>query len=150
MRSRRSLLPWIVAFKAVKSATLVGLGVTLLATRHSDPLDLVVRLALAVHVPLTSAAFERALRFATGLTVRRHTALGVTALGYAALMGAEGLGLALRRAWARWFTIIATSSLVPIELFEIGRGPTLARITIVALNVGVVAYLVRRRDMFEG
>ena len=36
-----------------------AVGITLLVARHSDPIDVVVRLALAVHLPLTSEAFGR-------------------------------------------------------------------------------------------
>jgi hypothetical protein len=38
MRSR-SLLPWIIAFKAFKAITLTTLGIVLLVTRHADPVD---------------------------------------------------------------------------------------------------------------
>jgi Predicted membrane protein (DUF2127) len=55
------------------------------------------------------------------LTITRQTALVITALGYAAMMGIEGVALHQRKQWARWFTIIATSSLIPIEVYEIAR-----------------------------
>jgi len=47
---RSSLLPWIVAFKAVKAILLVGLGSALLLAIHRDPVGLVVQLAQAVHL----------------------------------------------------------------------------------------------------
>src|SRR5947199_245139 len=116
-----SALPLIIGFKAFKATTLTAIGLALLVARHSDPVDLVVRLALAVHLPLTSALLDKALTFALGLTVGKQIALGITALGYAVLMGAEGIALHLRKPWARWFTIGATSSLIPIEMYEIIR-----------------------------
>jgi uncharacterized membrane protein (DUF2068 family) len=146
---QRSLLPWIVAFKAFKTITLAGLGLTLLATRHGDPVDLLFRGALAVHLPVTSRLFERALDVAMRLTIGQQTALAVTAFGYAALMGTEGIGLHLRKPWARWFTIIATSSLVPIEVFEIARAVSATRIVILIANVAIVVYLARRKEIFE-
>jgi len=145
----RGLLPWIVAFKAFKALALTALGVFLLSARHADPVDVLTRVALAVHLPLTSSVFERALRFAVDLTVRKEEALAVTAFGYAVLMGTEGVGLYLRRRWARWFTLIATSSLVPIEIYEIVREPDLVRVLILIANVAIVVYLVRRRELFE-
>src|SRR4051812_2117968 len=95
--SGSEVLPWIFAFKAFKPAPLPVLGVILLATRQADPVDLLMRLALTVHLPLTSALFERALTLTTGLTPSRHIGLAITAFGYAALMGTEGLALYLRR-----------------------------------------------------
>jgi hypothetical protein len=59
--SRPALLPWIVAFKAVKATTLTAVGILLLASRHADPMDLLLKTALAVHLPLTSRVFARAV-----------------------------------------------------------------------------------------
>jgi uncharacterized membrane protein (DUF2068 family) len=147
--SARNLIPWIVAFKALKTTTLTILGMTLLATRHDDPVDLVYRMALAVHLPLTSAIFDRIVTFATGLTMGKQIALAMTAFGYAVLMGTEGIGLYLRRPWARWFTVIATGSLIPIELYEIAREAHPVRVLVLLANIAIVVYLVRRRDIFE-
>jgi uncharacterized membrane protein (DUF2068 family) len=143
------VLPWIVAFKAFKSVTLAALGVALITERHGDLVDLFTRLALAVHLPLTSALFSRAVTLASSLTVGRVTALALTAFGYAILMGTEGIGLYYRKHWARWFTIIATSSLIPIEVYEIVRDPRPLRIVVLLVNIAIVGYLYRRREIFE-
>jgi uncharacterized membrane protein (DUF2068 family) len=139
----RSLLSWIIGFKAVKAIALVAVGITLLVTRDEDPAYMVVRLALALHLPLTSRLFDRAFSTATTLTVGKQIALAVTAFAYAGLMGSEGITLYLRKPWARWFTIIATTSLIPIEIYEIAREPTVVRVLILLLNVGIVLYLWR-------
>jgi uncharacterized membrane protein (DUF2068 family) len=144
----RGLLPWIVAFKAFKAVTLTALGVILLGARHTDAVHALTRVALAVHLPLTSSVLERALRFAVDLTVRKKEALAITAFGYAALMGAEGVGLYLRKPWARWFTVIATSSLLPIEVYEIVRELHLVRVLILIANIAIVVYLARTRELF--
>jgi len=144
-----SLLPWIVAFKALKAATLTAVGVTLLATRQDDPADLLVQLALAVHLPLSSELFGRALTYATQLTVGKQTALAVTALGYAVLMGTEGVSLYVRGGWVRWFTIAATGSLIPIELYELVRNVHLVRVVVLVVNVAMVIYLYRKKEAFE-
>jgi uncharacterized membrane protein (DUF2068 family) len=148
--ARRNLLLWIVAFKAFKAVTLTVLGVVLLLARHRDPVDVLMRVALAVHLPLSSRIFDRTLRFALNLTVTKETALAITAFGYAALMSVEGVGLYLRKPWARWFTVGATSSLIPIEIYEIVREVHLVRVLILIANAGMVIYLVRRRELFEG
>jgi uncharacterized membrane protein (DUF2068 family) len=149
MGGRGSALAWIVAFKAFKAVTLLALGITLLATRHDDPVGLLTRLALAVHLPLSSRLFDRALSLALNLTVARQIALAVTAFGYAVLMGSEGLALYLRKPWARWFTIGATSSLLPIEAYEIVQHVHLLRVLVLLANVAIVVYLFRRRELFD-
>ena len=149
-RHREGFLALIIAFKALKAIALTALGVALLSTRHADPVDLFVRIALAVHLPLTSRLLDRALAFAGSLTIARETTLAITAFGYGALMGAEGLALYFRKPWARWFTIGATSSLIPIEVYEIVRTPHVTRVLVLVVNLAIVTYLWRRRDLLEG
>jgi len=149
MTARPSLLPAIVALKAIEAALLVGLGTTLFLTRYADPAELLVRLALAVHLPLTSRLFNETLALTTDLTVRRHIALAITAYGYAALMATEGVGLYLRKPWARWFTIIATGYLIPVEIYEVVRIPRPLRVLVLLLNIAVVVYLARRKEIFD-
>ena len=146
---RDGLLSWIIAFKAFKAVALTSLGIALVAAHRSDPVELVVRLAIVVHVPLTSRLFQRFAQSAGNLTPTKETALALTAFGYAALMGAEGVSLHLRKPWARWFTIIATSSLVPFEIYEIIREVHAIRVLILIANIVVVVYLWQRKDIFE-
>jgi uncharacterized membrane protein (DUF2068 family) len=146
---RLSALSWIIAFKAFKALTLTALGVALLTTRHADPVDLVMRFALAVHLPLTSRLLDRVLTFLTNLTVSQQTALAISAFAYALLMSVEGIALYFRHPWARWFTIVATSSLIPIEIYELVRALYPTRILILVANVAVVIYLWRRKEIFD-
>ena len=148
--SRSTILGWIIAFKAAKASALAALGIALLTTRRSDPVDLIIRVALAVHLPLTSRMLDRLIAAVSNLTVAKQTILAITAFGYAILMGTEGVALYLRKPWARWFTIIATSSLVPVEVYEIVRKPDLLRVVVLVTNVAIVVYLWRRREVFEG
>ena len=149
MSSRTSLLPWIVAFKAVKTTLLLTLGLGTVFSIHRDPVEVVFRIAEAVHLPFTSRLFDRALTLAVGASPKKEFGLAVTAFAYAILMGSEGIGLYLRRPWARWFTVGATGSLIPFEVFEIVRAPRPLRVAILLLNVLIVIYLVVRKDVFE-
>ncbi|KZC41986.1 MULTISPECIES: DUF2127 domain-containing protein [Rhodanobacter] len=73
----------------------------------------------------------------------RFVAVGAVALGYAVLFGIEGIGLWLGKYWAEWFTVIATGSLIPLELYEtLHRFGWLKLATLVG-NVAIVVYLVR-------
>src|SRR5215831_624841 len=147
MRSA-TLLRWIVAFKGFKTVVLTALGITLLSTRTVDLNDVLMRFALAVHLPLTSRVFARALVFANGLTTTKQTALALTAFGFAGLMGTEGVALYLRKPWARWLTIAATSSLIPIEVYEISREVHPLRVLILIVNVAIVVYLWNHEELF--
>jgi uncharacterized membrane protein (DUF2068 family) len=65
------------------------------------------------------------------------------ALAYAAIFATEGIGLWLHKYWAEWFTVIATGSLIPLELYEsIHRFGWLKLAALVA-NILIVIYLIR-------
>jgi uncharacterized membrane protein (DUF2068 family) len=146
---RSSLLPWIVAFKAVKALALTALGLTLLFGIHRDPVEVAMRIAQGVHLPVTSRLFDLLFAFAVNATPQKELTLAITALGYAVVITVEGVGLHLRRGWARWFTIGVTGSLIPLEVYEILQRQEPIRVAILVLNIAVVAYLWRRKEVFE-
>jgi uncharacterized membrane protein (DUF2068 family) len=149
MHRQSGLLPWIIAFKAFKAIVLTALGVAFVAARGSDPALVLMSLADDLHVPLTSRLFQRLLQSAGSLTVRKETALALTAFGYAALMGTEGVALYLRQPWAPWFIIIAIGSLIPVEIYEIVHEIDAIRVLVLIANLGIVAYFWQRKEMFK-
>lgn len=78
------------------------------------------------------------------LSRSRIAALGVVALFYAALFLTEGVGLWRERRWAEYLTVIATGSLIPLEVYEIAHRFTLLHVGTFILNVVVVVYLIVR------
>jgi uncharacterized membrane protein (DUF2068 family) len=91
----------------------------------------------------------RALSWVEGLGADKlHLALAITAASTAVVL-TEGIGLWLRQPWAAWVTVIATTSLIPFELWELLQRPPGHRWTVavtLAVNVliaGYLAYLLR-------
>ncbi len=78
------------------------------------------------------------------------TLLAIGALVYALLEGTEGVGLAMRRRWAEYLTVIATSILIPYEVYEVVHRPTVLKVGALLLNLAVVAYLTYRKRLFVG
>lgn len=68
--------------------------------------------------------------------------LSVGTFFYSALFLSEGTGLALRKRWAEYLTIVTTASLMPFELYEIHVHPTWPRVVVLLVNIAVVVYLV--------
>jgi uncharacterized membrane protein (DUF2068 family) len=87
---------------------------------------------------------DHALARIANLPPRDFRDLGIGSFVYAALFLAEGLGLWLAKPWAEWFTAVITGSLVPLEIFEIHRHPTIIKVIVLLLNIAIVAYLVLR------
>jgi uncharacterized membrane protein (DUF2068 family) len=78
------------------------------------------------------------------------TLLAVSAIAYAALEATEGIGLAMRRRWAEYLTVIATGILIPYEAYEVIIHPTLFKVGALLLNLAVVGYLAYRKRLFVG
>ncbi|TAM58420.1 MAG: DUF2127 domain-containing protein [Rhodanobacter sp.] len=73
----------------------------------------------------------------------RFVAIGLLALGYAAMFATEGIGLWLRKHWAEWFTVIATASLIPIELYETLHHFGGLKLGVLLANIVILIYLAR-------
>ena len=74
----------------------------------------------------------------------RLEAFGAGAFLYAGLFLVEGVGLWRGRRWGEYLTVIATASLVPLELWELSRRLTTVRVLALVLNLLIVAYLIGR------
>jgi uncharacterized membrane protein (DUF2068 family) len=83
-------------------------------------------------------------------TFSHTTLLALGAIVYALLEGTEGVGLAMRRRWAEYLTVIATAILIPYEAYEVIHKVTLFKIGALLLNVAVVGYLAYRKRLFVG
>ena len=73
--------------------------------------------------------------------LKEFSALGS---GYAVLFLTEGTGLLLRKRWAEWLTIVATSSLMPLEFYELVKEFTLLRLLLLMINAAAVVFLIYR------
>lgn len=78
----------------------------------------------------------------TGIDRTHLRALEAGTFFYAFLHLLEGIGLILEKTWAGYLVVIATSTLVPFEIYEIARRPTPLRFAFFFLNVGIVIYLI--------
>jgi len=84
------------------------------------------------------------LEKASNLTPDKIKQLGLGSMIYAGLFLTEGIGLWLEKRWAEWLTVVITSSLIPIEIYEIYRHPTAIKIAVLLINIAIVAYLLYR------
>jgi uncharacterized membrane protein (DUF2068 family) len=71
-------------------------------------------------------------------------ALGLGAILYGSLFTVEGVGLWKGKRWAEYLTVIATSTLIAFELYELARRLTMVRVSALVVNVAAVIYLVYR------
>lgn len=131
-------------FKFCKAVLLVVVGLG--ALRLLDP-DVAARAqgwVAALASTNDRSAVLHVIGLVAGLSPHRLEAVGAGAFLYAALFTVEGVGLWRSRGWAEYLTVIATLSLVPLEVFELTRAVTAPRAAALVVNLAVVAYLLAR------
>jgi uncharacterized membrane protein (DUF2068 family) len=141
--SHDRLLRLIALFKFFKAATLIALGVGAFKLLHRDVGGIVEHWAEALRLP-GNRFVDIALAKASNLRPEQIKKLGLGSFLYAALFLAEGTGLWLEKRWGEWLTAIITSSLVPVEIYEIYRHPSAVKVAVLVLNLAIVAYLIYR------
>ena len=134
----------IALFKLVKAALLIAVGVGALKLLHKDVAGAVEHWVELLRLDPNNHYIDTALEKASNLTPDKIKELGLGSMVYAGLFLTEGIGLWLEKRWAEWLTVIITSSLIPLEIYEIYRHPTAIKIAVLLINIAIVAYLVYR------
>lgn len=127
----------------MRGLLLVGAGVYLIGHAGANFGSIANHVARSVELD-PRRPFVRHLIARLG-ALRRHEVrvFGVGALGYGVLELVEGVGLWLEQRWAEWLTVVATSLLIPLEVYELVRRPTMLKAVGIAVNVLIVIYLIR-------
>jgi len=143
-RKDAALLRAIAVFKFLKAGSLIAVSVGVFRIMHQDRgmrLEHVIR---AMRLDPGNRYVEMLLARVSNLSPEQVKRFGVVGLIYAGLFLVEGTGLWLQRRWGEWATVVITGGLVPIEVYEILRHPSLVKIGVLLVNVAVVWYLIHR------
>jgi uncharacterized membrane protein (DUF2068 family) len=83
-------------------------------------------------------------------SLQSHTlrVLGAVLLAYAVLEGIEAVGLWLIKRWAEYLTFIATTILLPFEVYELVHRVSALKIIGFLINLAVVIYLIWAKRLF--
>jgi len=149
--SQTRVVRLIALFKLLKGVLLIAVGVAALKLLHTNVASLVERWVALLGLEQNSRFVGRALSAAAPLTPNRVRDLIVGSFLYGGLFLTEGIGLWLLKRWAMWFTVIITGSFLPVEIFVLVRHPSAGKVGILAINLALVGYLIRRiRDGRSG
>jgi len=142
------LLRLIVIEKTVLSLLATCLSAAVLSLINRD-LEAIIRRAGAL---LGLNADNRFLILVTTSVTdtQSSTLILVSVIGfsYAALNLLEAYGLAMRYRWAEYLTVIATAAFIPFEIHELIRKPGLLSVFALLINVLIVLFLARHKELF--
>src|ERR1700738_2919812 len=138
------LLRLIALFKLLKAVLLIAVGVGALKLIHMNITSVLEHLVAKYGLDPGSRYVGSILEKVANLTPNKVKSIGVGSFIYAGLFLTEGIGLWLLKRWAEWFSVIITSSLVPVEVYEIHRHPSTLKVLTLVINVAVVGFLLYR------
>jgi uncharacterized membrane protein (DUF2068 family) len=138
------LVRLIALFKLLKAALLIGVGIGALKMFHQDVTSVLEHWVLLLGLDPGNRYVDLALQKAANLSPNKIRGLGIGSFLYAGLFLTEGVGLWMMRRWAEWLTVIITSSLVPVEVYEIYHRPTPIKVLVLIINLAIVGYLLYR------
>ena len=141
MKGSRGLL-LIAAFKLIKGLALLALGVGALKMLHKDVAAEVAQWIDILRVDPHNHYIRQALAKLGMVDDQKLKALSIGTFFYSALFLTEGVGLALRKRWAEYLTIVSTASLLPLEIYEIVKQVSALKIIVLPANIAIVIYLI--------
>lgn len=142
--SHDGLIKLIAVFKLLKGGLLIVFGIGAFKLLHKDVAAVVEHWIDVIKLDPANRFVDAALARASMLNPGQIKKLGLGSFIYAGLFLTEGVGLWLLKRWAEWLTVIITSSLIPVEIYEIQRRLTPAKLVVLAINLAIVGYLIYR------
>ncbi len=134
----------IALFKLFKGTLLVIVGAGAIDLLHHDVAETIAHWVDVLRVDPDNRHVHALISHLVAVTPAQLRAASAGTFIYAALLLTEGTGLLLRKRWAEYFTVITTAGLIPLEIYEIAKHVTIAKIIVLIINVAIVVYLVLR------
>jgi uncharacterized membrane protein (DUF2068 family) len=131
----------IAVFKLLKGVVLIAVGVGALHLLHKDVAAIADHWINAFRVDPHNRFIHELLAKIPLVDDKKLKELSIGTFVYAAVFLTEGLGLAFQKRWAEYFTIVTTSSFLPLEVYEIIHHATIAKAVALLINIAVVVYL---------
>ena len=135
-------LRMVALLEGAKGLLVLLTGFGLLALVHKDIHRGAAELVQHFHLNPGSQYPRIFLDLADRLTDTRLWAMAAAALAYAVVRFIEAVGLWLQRRWAEMFGALTGGIYIPLEIYELLRGVTWPKVTVLIVNLWVVVYLV--------
>jgi uncharacterized membrane protein (DUF2068 family) len=139
----RLVLRLIATERAVRGVILIAAGVYLLFHLTTDLGHVAERVMRSVELDPRQHFLHRIVDRLHRLRAHQLRLLGMLAIAYGVLELVEGTGLWLDQLWAEYLTVVATSLLIPFELYELTIHPSPWKAAGLLVNVLIVLYLAR-------
>lgn len=138
---RQDGLRVVAVFEGAKGGLVLVTGLGLLAFIHRDLHNAAEEVVRHFHLNPAHHYPRIFLDAAARVTDTQLWLLAFSALLYVVVRFIEAFGLWHRKLWAQWFGVLSGGIYIPVELFEVVRRLSWPRLTILSVNLAIVAYL---------
>jgi uncharacterized membrane protein (DUF2068 family) len=132
----------IAAFKLFKGLALLAVGIAAHSLVRKDLVQEAQRWVDLFRIDPHSHYLHLVLEKLGNVDARKIRQFSIGTFFYSMVFLTEGVGLALRKRWAEYLTIISTSAFIPLEIYEFVKQATILKFLLFIVNVAVVVYLV--------
>jgi uncharacterized membrane protein (DUF2068 family) len=152
-----TVLRLLAVERILRAVLLIGIGYVVLRFRHSEgnfqalfdkALPAARPLARVLHFDLDHSPTIAKLRHLLHTKPSTLLLVAVAVFGYAGLNVVEGVGLWLLKRWGEYFSVIATSIFLPLEIYELSERITWLRVTLLIGNLIAIGYLLFSKRLF--
>jgi uncharacterized membrane protein (DUF2068 family) len=140
-RGRRALFA-IAIFKWTKGALLLAVAAGAISLFHKDVQAQVEQWISACRIDPDNRYIAAVLEKLDLVHTRELKQLSFLSALYAAIFLTEGTGLALRKRWAEYLTIVATGLLIPVEIYELCKTASVLKGALLFGNIAIVVFLI--------
>lgn len=131
----------VALFEGAKGLLVLLVGFELLSFIHKDIHEAAMRLVEHFHLNPASHYPRIFLDVMENVNDTKLWSMAIVAAMYSVARMIEAVGLWLKQKWAEWFAILTGGMYIPVEIYEVAQRVTWPRVTLLFVNVGVVAYL---------
>ena len=132
----------IAVFKLFKGLALLAVGIGAHTLIHKDLLMEAQHWVDLFRIDPHNHYLHLILEKLGKVDAKKLRELSLGTFVYSGVFLTEGVGLALRKRWAEFLTIISTAGLIPLEIYEMVKHFTLLKVLLLLVNIAIVVYLV--------
>ena len=149
MQKHSLFLKIIIVEKLLLGVLFAALSFSMLTLLNKDMMVFTDQLLIYLNLDIEKDYVQDIVDWLTN--IKGGTIVGISAGMFllSSLNLMEAYGLHMRRRWAEWLTVIATSLFIPLELYEVIQKQTSVRVGALVLNLAIVYYLAKHKELFS-
>jgi uncharacterized membrane protein (DUF2068 family) len=138
------MLRLIALFRWSKALVLIGAALGAMRLLRPGAAQRLAQWAMQLPIAAQHRFVSEAIAKLTHLDTTKVAWIVAGLFAYAVLFAVEGYGLWRERRWGEWLTVVATTSFIPFEVYELLKRATAIRGALLVTNIAIVIYLVWR------